>query len=163
MPRKSTDVRKFKSNADEADWYATPQGRRQTQREFARALKDGTLIRSTGSKIAKSDLKVTVDVDPVMAPGIPQVFCVIRRWVFESQDLVERLVESIVAVFLQNLREARSGPGQQFHYPTTFRCHASILDSAAVSPGEVADIFAPQPVLPDQYLVRGDNGNVCEF
>ena len=33
-------------------------GRRQTQREFARALKDGTLIRSTGSKIAKSDPKV---------------------------------------------------------------------------------------------------------
>src|ERR1039458_10592632 len=58
MPRKSTDVKKFKANAVEADWYATPQGRRQTQREFARALKDGTLIRSTGSKIAKSDPNV---------------------------------------------------------------------------------------------------------
>jgi predicted DNA binding CopG/RHH family protein len=46
---------KSKANAGEADWYATPQGRRQTQREIARALKNGTLIRSTGSKIAKSD------------------------------------------------------------------------------------------------------------
>ncbi|MCX6630572.1 MAG: hypothetical protein NTW28_23400 [Candidatus Solibacter sp.] len=42
------------AKAEEADWYATPQGRLQTQREFARALKDGTLIRSTGSKIAKT-------------------------------------------------------------------------------------------------------------
>jgi predicted DNA binding CopG/RHH family protein len=58
MPRKSTDVPKFKSNAEEADWYATPQGRRQTQREFSRALTDGTLIRSTGSRIAKTDPKV---------------------------------------------------------------------------------------------------------
>jgi len=58
MPRKSTDVVRLKSNAEEAAWYATPQGRRQTQREFARALKDGTLIRSPGSKIAKSDAKM---------------------------------------------------------------------------------------------------------
>ena len=57
MPRKSTDAVKLQPNA-EADWYATPQGRRQTQREFARALKDGTLIRSNGSKIAKSDSSV---------------------------------------------------------------------------------------------------------
>ena len=55
MPRKSTDVVKFKANAEEATWYATPQGRLQTQREFARALKEGTLIRSAGSKIARSD------------------------------------------------------------------------------------------------------------
>jgi hypothetical protein len=55
MPRKSTDVKKTK--AANADWYATPQGRRQTQREFARALKDGTLIRSTGSKLVRTNLK----------------------------------------------------------------------------------------------------------
>jgi hypothetical protein len=54
MPRKSTEVMKSKATA-EADWYVTPQGRRQTQREFGRALKDGTLIRSAGSNIAKSD------------------------------------------------------------------------------------------------------------
>ena len=58
MPRKLTDIPKVKSEADEADWYATPEGRRQTRREFARALKEGTLIRSTGSKIAKTDPKV---------------------------------------------------------------------------------------------------------
>jgi len=58
MPRKSTDVPRFKSDAEEADWYATPQGRRQTQREFSRALKNGTLIRLTGSNIAKTDPKV---------------------------------------------------------------------------------------------------------
>jgi hypothetical protein len=54
MLRKSTDVLKVKSDAEEADWYATPQGRRQTRREFDRALKDGTLG-SAGSKIAKTD------------------------------------------------------------------------------------------------------------
>jgi histidinol phosphatase-like enzyme len=58
MRHKSTEVPKFNSEADETDWYGTPQGRRQTQREFARALKDGTLIRSAGSKIVKTDPKV---------------------------------------------------------------------------------------------------------
>lgn len=58
MPRKSTDIPKFRSETEEADWYATPQGRRQTQREFTRALKDGTLIRSAGSKIVKTDPRV---------------------------------------------------------------------------------------------------------
>ena len=57
MPRKSTNVRKLKSDTEEADWYATPEGRRQTQREFARALRAGTLIRSAGLKVAKTDPK----------------------------------------------------------------------------------------------------------
>jgi hypothetical protein len=34
------------------------EGRRQTRREFARALKDGTVIRTAGWKIAKTDPKV---------------------------------------------------------------------------------------------------------
>jgi predicted DNA binding CopG/RHH family protein len=58
MTRKSSDTLKLKSEGEEVDWYVTPQGRRQTQREFARALKDGTLVRSQGSKIAKSDSKM---------------------------------------------------------------------------------------------------------
>jgi hypothetical protein len=58
MPRTLTSVPKFKSEGEERDWYATPQGRRQTQREFARALKDGTLSRSGGAKLAKTDAKV---------------------------------------------------------------------------------------------------------
>ncbi|MGD1096993.1 MAG: hypothetical protein ABSB35_34015 [Bryobacteraceae bacterium] len=55
MARKSTDVPRFKSDAEEADWYATPQGRRQTQLEFARALRAGTFSRSSGLKGAKTD------------------------------------------------------------------------------------------------------------
>ena len=58
MRRKSTDGRQVRSQAGDPDWYATPQGRRETRREFARALRDGTLIRSTGSRIPKTDPKV---------------------------------------------------------------------------------------------------------
>ena len=57
MPDKSTDVPRSRSEAREADWYQTPEGRRQTEREFARALKEGTLIRSAGSKITRTDQK----------------------------------------------------------------------------------------------------------
>jgi hypothetical protein len=58
MARKSADIRKTKTEAADAGWYATPAGRRQTQREFARAVKAGTLMRSGGSRIAKTDPKV---------------------------------------------------------------------------------------------------------
>ena len=44
MARKSTKMPNFKSEAEEADWYATPAGRRQGRREFERAMKNGTLI-----------------------------------------------------------------------------------------------------------------------
>jgi hypothetical protein len=47
-----------KTEADEAAWYTTPEGRRQTEREFARAIRSGSLIRSTGLKTAKTDAKV---------------------------------------------------------------------------------------------------------
>jgi hypothetical protein len=58
MRRKSTNFPKVRSEAEEGEWYVTPQGRQQTQREFARALRDGTLIRATGSNIAKTDPRV---------------------------------------------------------------------------------------------------------
>jgi hypothetical protein len=58
MARKSTDARTFKSETDEANWYSTPEGRRQTEREFTRALNAGTLSRSTGLKAAKTDPKI---------------------------------------------------------------------------------------------------------
>ena len=58
MPRKSTDVMKLKAKAGRPTGTRPRLGRRQTQREFARALKEGTVIRSAGSKIAKSDPKV---------------------------------------------------------------------------------------------------------
>jgi len=38
-----------------AAWYATPEGRRFTQREFERALRNGTLRRSPGSKAKTTD------------------------------------------------------------------------------------------------------------
>ena len=58
MRRKSANVPTFKSDAEEADWYATPEGRRQTEREFTRALRAGTLSRSSGLNVAKTDPKL---------------------------------------------------------------------------------------------------------
>jgi hypothetical protein len=58
MARRSTEVSRFTSEAGEAEWYATPEGRRQTQREFTRALRSGTLRRSPGLKAAKTDPKI---------------------------------------------------------------------------------------------------------
>jgi hypothetical protein len=58
MPRKSTKVPNFKSESDEAEWYATAEGRKQTQREFARALRTGTLSRSPGLKASKTNRKI---------------------------------------------------------------------------------------------------------
>lgn len=58
MPRKLSNFPRFKSDAEEADWHATPEGRRQTQREFARALRAGTIGRSTGLKASKTDPKI---------------------------------------------------------------------------------------------------------
>ncbi len=57
MPIKSRSFPKLKSETEEADWSATPAGRQQTQREFARALRAGTVIRSPGSKATKTDPK----------------------------------------------------------------------------------------------------------
>jgi hypothetical protein len=46
---------KFRTEAEEADWYATPEGRRQTRREFERALRDGTVRYSPGEKVRRTD------------------------------------------------------------------------------------------------------------
>jgi ABC-type branched-subunit amino acid transport system substrate-binding protein len=59
MRRKSTEMPAFKSEAEEADWYATPAGRRQTQREFERAIKEGTLmVNPQGLNIPRTDPKI---------------------------------------------------------------------------------------------------------
>ena len=55
MPRKSTKPREPLAKPGETDWYASPEGRRQTEREFKRALKDGTLIYSAGSPISRTN------------------------------------------------------------------------------------------------------------
>ncbi|MCL6547187.1 MAG: hypothetical protein K6T61_18410 [Bryobacteraceae bacterium] len=60
MPRKSKA--ELESVGAEAAWYATPEGRRQTQREFERALKEGTLLRSPGSPVPQTDAKVLAEL-----------------------------------------------------------------------------------------------------
>lgn len=55
MSRKSTKPHESRSKTEEADWYASFEGRRQTQREFERALREGTLVRSTGSRIPRTN------------------------------------------------------------------------------------------------------------
>jgi hypothetical protein len=58
------------------------------------------------------------------------VFRVFRRGVvFESQDVVERLIEGIVAVILEDFHEARSGAGQQFYLPAPCHRHAQSFTS----------------------------------
>jgi predicted DNA binding CopG/RHH family protein len=58
MPRKSPKLPAFRSVAEEAAWYATPEGRRHTQRAFERALRNGTLRRSSGAKIPSTNAKL---------------------------------------------------------------------------------------------------------
>jgi len=58
MPRKLTKRHESGSGTQETDWYASPEGRRQTQREFERALKDGTLIHSSGLRVPRTDTNV---------------------------------------------------------------------------------------------------------
>ena len=55
MALKSAERLTFKSEAEEADWYATPQGRERTQREFERALRAGTVTRLNSAKIKRTD------------------------------------------------------------------------------------------------------------
>jgi hypothetical protein len=55
MPRKSTKLHESTARTGEPYWYASPEGRRQTQREFERALRDGALIRSSGARIPRTN------------------------------------------------------------------------------------------------------------
>jgi hypothetical protein len=58
MPRKSAGLTESRSETEQADWYATPEGRRRTQREFERALRDGAIIHSSGARMPRTDPKV---------------------------------------------------------------------------------------------------------
>jgi hypothetical protein len=77
MPRKSTKVAKVRSHAEEADWYTTPDGRRQTEREFVRALRNVTLLRLTGLKVTKTDPKV---LEQLMEQAKENGLCAGIRW-----------------------------------------------------------------------------------
>lgn len=58
MARKSPDKNSHSRPSDDPDWYASPEGRRETQREFERALRNGNLARSSGVKVARTDPKL---------------------------------------------------------------------------------------------------------
>ncbi len=60
MPRKSKTEKE--SAMAEAAWYASPEGRRQTQREFERALKRGIVLHSEGSSIPLTDPKLLAEL-----------------------------------------------------------------------------------------------------
>ena len=55
MAPKSTNPLELNSSAEEADWYASAEERKQTLKEFERALKDGTLMHSSGLQIPPTD------------------------------------------------------------------------------------------------------------
>lgn len=44
-----------KTEAEEAAWHATPEGREQTKKEFERALRAGAVVRSSGAGIPRTD------------------------------------------------------------------------------------------------------------
>lgn len=60
MARKSKA--ELESTKTEAAWYTTPEGRRHTQRELERALKQGALLRSPGAPIQQTDAEVLAEL-----------------------------------------------------------------------------------------------------
>ena len=60
MPRKLKT--ELVTESAEAAWYASQSGRQQTQREFERALKRGSILRSAGSSIPLTDPKVLAEL-----------------------------------------------------------------------------------------------------
>ena len=46
------------ASSQPGDWYSTSQGRAQTLRELTLAIKDGKLVRSKGSSIAKTNPRI---------------------------------------------------------------------------------------------------------
>ncbi len=48
----------FASEDAEADWYASAEGRRETQRQFERAIRDGTVVSSPGADVVRTDPEV---------------------------------------------------------------------------------------------------------
>ncbi len=61
-PLKSTKRHEAGSGGEEIDWYAGPEGRRETRREFENALKNGTLMRSAGARVPRTDPDVLAEL-----------------------------------------------------------------------------------------------------
>jgi hypothetical protein len=53
-----TDKRKFRSESEEANWWASPMGRKYARLMFDRALKEGTLIHDGLPNIQPTNPKV---------------------------------------------------------------------------------------------------------
>jgi phosphoglycolate phosphatase-like HAD superfamily hydrolase len=60
MAGKST--KPTKPGAGQPDWYASAEGRRQTQREFERALRAGTLIHSSGVRLPRTSPRLLAEL-----------------------------------------------------------------------------------------------------
>ena len=58
MALRSAKLHESGAVTEEIDWYASPEGRRQTQREFEIALKDGTLTQSSGARTPRTSPNV---------------------------------------------------------------------------------------------------------
>lgn len=61
MARNFKDESSAKTSNDAA-WYATPQGRHETEREFTKALRRGSVVRSTGMAVPLSDPAVLAEL-----------------------------------------------------------------------------------------------------
>jgi len=46
----------------DASWYASAEGRRQTEREFAKAFRKGSVVRSSGINVPLTDSAVLADL-----------------------------------------------------------------------------------------------------
>ena len=46
----------------DAAWYATPEGRHETEREFTKALREGSLVRSAGMAVPLSDPAILAEL-----------------------------------------------------------------------------------------------------
>jgi uncharacterized protein (DUF4415 family) len=55
LSKLQTKELEFSSEAAEADWYASAEGRRQTQRELELAIRNGTVVNSPGADIVRTD------------------------------------------------------------------------------------------------------------
>lgn len=62
MARKLTRSATPRTEIEEAAWYASAEGRRQTQRAFERALRNGAVVRSSGLRAPKTDAKILADL-----------------------------------------------------------------------------------------------------
>ncbi len=92
MARKSTKQHTFKSETEEADWYATPHGREQTRREFERALRGGAATRLRGAKLERTDAQVLTELMEQAKPKAMRAISI--RLPIADIELAKRIAET---------------------------------------------------------------------